>query len=401
MKKVFFNIILWLLIAAYGNAQNFDERAQLRGVLANSYISINPGYIHYPFTQEHIEPGRTIDEINVPHGAARVILGHEINPYLSAQFGVMRPVKWVEFKGVDGKGGRFTSWINAWNISLKPEVPIGEKLSIQAEIGANLFSRRGINWQGPVINDAHYWCPLFGGGFQYKLDDKWDVLVSGTYLPKNDKNRQPYTYFLSAGIKFNLRPLPEKLVQKYSDTTYFFPRQMIQVGAAHDFIGYKVNTWFVWTEQNKKAIPIFWLGDVLTRHGFHMTYQRNVFHTRKAFSLDWGGSISYWRSQINNTPIFTMSLYPVLRFWMLRTNPVDLYFTYSAAGPSFISVVDIDGLDTGEHFTFQDFLGIGTYFGKNREFNAEFKIMHYSNGGLFTSNPGVDVPLMMNIGYAF
>ena len=96
-----------------------------------------------------------------------------------------------------------------------------------------------------------------------------------------------------------------------------------------------------------------------------------------------------------------ISTYPVLRFTALRTKPVDLYFDYSVAGPTFITRTNIDGRDTGRHFTFQDFMGVGLFTNQTRRFNAEVRIAHYSNGNLFPRNPGVTVPLGFNIGYTF
>ncbi|HWJ25865.1 MAG TPA: acyloxyacyl hydrolase, partial [Flavisolibacter sp.] len=78
-----------------------------------------------------------------------------------------------------------------------------------------------------------------------------------------------------------------------------------------------------------------------------------------------------------------------------------LYFNYSVAGPSYISKVVIDSSETGKHFTFQDFMGMGIFAGKNRHLNAEIKIQHYSNGNIFPRNAGVKVPLTFNLGYAF
>ena len=77
------------------------------------------------------------------------------------------------------------------------------------------------------------------------------------------------------------------------------------------------------------------------------------------------------------------------------------YFVYSLVGPTYISKTTLDGLDTGRHFTFQDFMGIGAFFGKARRFNAGIKINHYSNGNIFTQNAGVKIPLTFSLGYVF
>ena len=97
----------------------------------------------------------------------------------------------------------------------------------------------------------------------------------------------------------------------------------------------------------------------------------------------------------------TLSVYPMLRFTALRTKPLDLYFNYSVAGPTFISKITIDGKDTGREFTFRDFMGMGIYAGKLRKLNAEINIGHFSNGNIFPSNAGVKIPLSFNLGYTF
>jgi hypothetical protein len=91
----------------------------------------------------------------------------------------------------------------------------------------------------------------------------------------------------------------------------------------------------------------------------------------------------------------------MFRLFFLRSQPADLYFNYSLAGPTFISQSVIDSHDTGARFTFQDFMGIGTLLGRDHRFNAEIGIKHYSNGNLFTSNASVKVPLTFSIGYTF
>jgi Lipid A 3-O-deacylase (PagL) len=85
----------------------------------------------------------------------------------------------------------------------------------------------------------------------------------------------------------------------------------------------------------------------------------------------------------------------------LRLGSADVYVNYSLAGPALISKVVIDGEDTGKHFTFQDFFGIGAYVGKARRLNVEIKIMHFSNGNLAPQNAGVAIPLTFNLGYTF
>jgi hypothetical protein len=148
-------------------------------------------------------------------------------------------------------------------------------------------------------------------------------------------------------------------------------------------------------------VPIFWGGNVKVARGVAVHYEQNVFHTRKVFGLDIGGSTGFWRSRANSEWIRTLSIYPLLRFTLLRTRPADVYAMYSLAGPSWISRTDADGLALGNHFTFQDFIGMGVFFGRGRHLNAGVKINHYSNGNIFNENAGLKIPYTFNVGYAF
>ena len=130
-------------------------------------------------------------------------------------------------------------------------------------------------------------------------------------------------------------------------------------------------------------------------------YERNVFHTRKVFALDVGASAGFYKTRQNNDRFFTLSIYPLFRFTFLRAHVADMYFAYSLAGPTYISKVMLDDLNTGRHFTFQDFMGIGWFAGADRNLAIGVKINHYSNGNIFTQNAGVKIPLTFSLGYAF
>jgi len=132
-----------------------------------------------------------------------------------------------------------------------------------------------------------------------------------------------------------------------------------------------------------------------------VTYQRLIYRSERIFSLDWGTSITYFQSPINTENVFAFSIFPVLRFYLLRRVGYDFYTNYSIIGPTFISKSDIDLTKTGPKITYQDTMGFGVFFGKNRKFNAELRIMHYSNGNIFTRNDGVAIPIQFTLGKTF
>jgi hypothetical protein len=175
---------------------------------------------------------------------------------------------------------------------------------------------------------------------------------------------------------------------------YIFPANLVQVEYSTGY-GYGVNT-FV-----SHDIPVFWGGNVRVDRGVALHYDRNVFHTRKVFALDVGTSGSVWRSEGSRQRFYTLSLYPLFRWTFLRLKPADIWAVYSLAGPTYISQTIIDDRDTGHHFTFQDFMGLGAFVGRTRSVSLGVKINHYSNGNIFTENAGVRIPITFNIGYAF
>ncbi|HUR66360.1 MAG TPA: acyloxyacyl hydrolase, partial [Chitinophagaceae bacterium] len=207
------------------------------------------------------------------------------------------------------------------------------------------------------------------------------------------KAEQPHTLFIGSGFNYHLRELSTENVQRKAVSKFIFPKEMVLAGYTTDLLGYGVNNFL-----SQKA-TIFWGGEAHVQQGFSLSYQRNIFHTRKVFAMDWAAGIGIWRSKIKGENFFTVSLNPVLHFNAIRTKPLDLFFEYSVAGPSFISKTKVDDVRLGRKFTFHDFMGLGVFAGKKRKLFAGLRIAHYSNGNLFPENDGVKVPLTLDLGY--
>ncbi|PYR58692.1 MAG: hypothetical protein DMF85_09905 [Acidobacteria bacterium] len=264
-----------------------------------------------------------------------------------------------------------------------------------AEAGLGVTSRREVTIDDrAAVRNVLFPSVLLGGGVDYHVTRTWNLTAGVTYSPGRARNAQPSTMLWSGGFQYTMRPLPESRVAANRQTDAIFPERMIQfeytTGA-----GYGVND-FV-----SKRVPIFWGGAVKVDRGIAVHYEQNVFHTRRLFALDVGASTSGWRSRDNGQFFFTLSAYPLLRFTVVRAKAADFFVAYSLVGPTYISKVVIDDRQTGNHFTFQDFVGVGAFIGRTRHVAAGIKINHYSNGNLFTSNAGVKVPLTLNLGYTF
>ena len=374
-----------------------DTRTQYPRLLQNSYISINVGAIDQPFSQAQLEPGFRATSIDVPRVDVRVMLiGHEFNRFVSAQASYMRPLNYVGYTSVGpGDIDRHHVRVNFGAVTLKARLPVTRRWSAYGEGGLGFTSRTGFNLGDmPVVTDGHYASLLLGGGAEYRLTPSWDLTGGMTFSPGRDEVRQPHTVFFSSGFRYTVRPLPADRVEANRDAGVIFPRHLIQVEYSSG-TGYGIND-FV-----SRKVPIFWGGHAKVDFGIAPHYERNVFHTRRVFALDVGGSAGVYKTRQNNDRFFTLSVYPLFRFTFLRTRLADMYFAYSLAGPTYISKVMLDGLNTGRHFTFQDFMGIGWFAGASRNLNLGVKINHYSNGNIFTQNAGVKIPLTFSVGYAF
>ena len=400
-------IFLFLINSILTNAQ--DERAQLPLALKNAYFGVSIGSIDYDFGAAQFQAplGYRFNNVIVNHTAVRLVLyGYEFNRYLSAQITYMRPVSWVFYyydRGIE-KNVRSSVWMNVGGLTLRPQLPINKYFSLNGEVGLGIVTRHGFNALNgsTIISGVTYSTILMGGGINYHLNDNWRLMIGATYTPKETSVNQPAITFISVGFNYKLSQISDKKIEKAKKTGFVNPKQWLQIGYSSNLLGYGINNAF------EKAY-LFWGGDAEVYQGLSLNYQRNIFHSSKYFALDWGVNASSWQtkgigselSNPNKESFFTLSVFPVLRFNFLHTKPLDAYFYYSVAGPTYISKTIIDGANTGQHFTFQDDMGIGLFFGENRNWNTEIKIGHYSNGNIFPQNAAVKIPLSLNFGYAF
>lgn len=397
MRSIFQKKIL-LAVLLFPALQNYaqDTRTQYPPGLKNAYFGVNIGYINYPFSAAQLEPGFSVESVEVPHTAVRIVLyGCPINKYLSARITYMRPVNWVLYKNVNGDQQKRSVWMNIAGLTLQGQVPLSEKISLSAEAGLGVITRNGFDIDNkPVVKNANYGTGLFGGAIQYHLNKKWDLQLSTVWSPENRKAKQPHTLFISGGFNYHLPPLLKEKTERNAKSGYNFPKEFIMMGYTTNALGYGVNT-----AVSKGPVPVFWGGDARVKQGFSFSYQRNIFHARKVFAMDWAVHTGFWTSRDKKENFFTASLNPVFRFNFLRTRPADIFFEYSVAGPTFISKTKVDDVELGRKFTFHDFMGIGAFAGKNRKLHAGIRIAHYSNGNIFPENDGVMIPLTFNLGY--
>lgn len=390
-------ILLAATQAAAQDAAPDDHRFQYPSFLANSFMSFSAGSIGYLFTGRQLETGFVAQSVDKPRLAVRVdLFGHHFSKYLSVQGTYLRPTRYVEYRNINGRG---TSALvsNAYaGLTLTGHIPFTDRVAGYLEAGGGWTSRSGIFVDGKTaLEPAHYTSGMLGGGLEVHTSPNTDMLFSWTYLPGRRTFEQPSTRFYTLGLRYHMRALPAQELAERRKSAYAWPANLVRVGLTTNAAGYGANTLF------SRGIPIFWNGDVPTGRGVTVEYQRNVFHTSKRFAFDLGVSASTFTSANDREGFRTLSGYPLFRFFFVRSQPVDFYGVYSLAGPTYFSRVDLEGMDTGARFTFQDFMGAGVYLGRTRRVNLEVGIKHFSNGNLFPTNPGVRIPLTFTVGYAF
>ena len=374
-----------------------DTRTQYPAFLVNSYFSVTVGSIGYLFSGRQLEPGFEAESIEKPRLAVRAdLFGHQFSRYLSAQVTYMRPVRFVTYHNVNGTGS--TSQVsNAYaGLTFLLNVPLTARLTAYGEGGGGVTSRSGFTvGEDVALQSAHYAAGLLGGGVIYRTTPNIDLVVGATYSPGRRSFSQPSTRLYTSGLRYQIRRVPPAQVEENRRAGFAFPASVLRFGYSTNLLAYGVNTFF------SRTVPIFWGGHVETRRGFTLDYERNVFHTKKVFAFDLGASASSWKSNGNRETFRTLSAYPLFRFFVARPASADIYVAYSLAGPTFINPHELDGRDTGAHFTFQDFMGAGAFLGARRRLNLEIGIKHYSNGNLFTSNASIKIPLTLMLGVAF
>lgn len=381
-------------IAVLGNSQAAPQQYPL--LIQKAFFGVDMGYINYPFTSNNLTAGNSAQTVQVPHIAPRLTLfGYHFTKNLWARITYMRPVQWVLYKNLNGDDLKHSVWMNVGEFTVKENIPLSKKLSFFGEAGLALITRNGFDVNNsPVISDANYSTVSIGGGMEYHLNRKWDLNIYSSYSPGKSSIKQPHTVFAGAGFTYNMNPLP--VDPSFAKERHAFPSRLVQLSYTTNSLGYGVNHFFA-----EGKVPVFWGGLAEVEQGWSFNYRRNVFQTKKTFSLDIGTSVGSWESNATDNNFYAVSVYLLMRFDVVRTKLCDYYFFYSVAGPTYLSKTVIDGHDTGKHFTFRDYMGIGGFAGPNKELNMELSIGHFSNGNLFPNNAAVKIPLTFSVGYAF
>lgn len=250
--------------------------------LLHKYFGVSVGHIVYFPPNLKLLPGFNAQDIRLPHPGVSLVLGHEFNKFVSAEISYMRPVDWILYRNVNGDMQQHSVWTNVLGLTVITHIQVLNKLSVFGKAGIGYITQTGFKVNNQIaVKDENYIDFLLGTGIRYQVNNKWALNISGL-IPTSTKNFQaPYKIFYSAGLTYSVTKLPQtKSTAKTEKNNFLFPKNMIQAGFATNTLGYAVNAF-------AEKTYIFWGGDVEIKNGFTVLYQRNIFHTRKVFSLSW------------------------------------------------------------------------------------------------------------------
>ncbi len=260
---------------------------------------------------------------------------------------------------------------------------------MNAAIGYSYRSRHGIRKDDEFVVDNHSGGSLLvGAGLHHLIGKHFLTGLMAQYSFSTDK--MPYSFYVGGMAAYYFNSAASQPGDTDAEESVFFPKQELALSLYNRDV---VNV------EYPRRIPFFWAGGVKLQHGFSLSYRRAFYHSQRHFSLEWGANAQSMTSQKNNTDLYALSLFSSLRYWFLRTTNTDAYFSYTLAGPTYISRNQVDDKATGKHFTFFDAITLGVIYQHHLDLGLE--MAHYSNGNLFPENPGFCIPLSLRIGYVF
>lgn len=122
----------------------------------------------------------------------------------------------------------------------------------------------------------------------------------------------------------------------------------------------------------------------------------------KNFSIYYDVGFGHWwvNGGYPNSSVSIVSIAPYFRFYLLR-KPYFAPFLEASVGAAYLNKTRFKNYNLGIHYSFQDEVSIGSSFGATQQFYVAFTALHYSNCSMASSNAGITVPLVLNMGYRF
>ena len=115
----------------------------------------------------------------------------------------------------------------------------------------------------------------------------------------------------------------------------------------------------------------------------------------------WEFGFSYWESDTGpNREMEVFSINPVFTYELGSPDQAFLPYVDFSIGIAYMSDTRIADKKLGQHFQFDDRLGLGVRFGHQKRHDVALSARHVSNAGLDNDNDGFDI-FSLTYGYRF
>lgn len=151
-------------------------------------------------------------------------------------------------------------------------------------------------------------------------------------------------------------------------------------------------------EPYRPSKPLMWTAKLSADRAFHVGYESVFYERHKVFQLLSGVSAGYMetKEQVPDS-IYVASVYVLAKLSLIHSRVFDFVLLYSPAGPSMLSKNTFATTAFTNNFVFQNQLGLGVSFGKEKAYECFAKMYHYSNGDTFPVNGGIDIPIVVGL----
>jgi hypothetical protein len=146
--------------------------------------------------------------------------------------------------------------------------------------------------------------------------------------------------------------------------------------------------------------PIFWTANLNADYSFFVGIDKNFFSYKDYVKFFYGANLGVLGTNKKVVDqVYVLSMHLLSKFYLLHLAKFKLYLLYSPGGLSLLSNRKFATTKFSNNFVFENQIGFGftTSLIKNTEFFA--KIYHFSNGGLFPVNGGIDIPLVFGMSF--
>lgn len=120
----------------------------------------------------------------------------------------------------------------------------------------------------------------------------------------------------------------------------------------------------------------------------------------ESWQVTLGAGISAFWNDYDDKSVLIFSVLPSLRYYFAESELFKPY-VFATGGPSYLTEKKLGRQLLGGYVAFNDFIGVGTYVGRERVWSAGWCWRHISNADLYKPNEGFDVPFCFFIGRRF